>query len=187
MRILRIDGRTFWARNQWWSLGHQCPPGNSSRQGAMRMRPATQGSQYLLRAAVNRRPELLCSALRDCGALGPREVVEWHSPLPDKYKEFRDRAAVRALKLENKIKAPLAEIWPSRGPVWDALGISSDSRPILVEAKAHIPESVSRAKASSTTSIKRIEKSLALARKHYTRKSEADWSAPFYQYANRLA
>jgi hypothetical protein len=148
------------------------------------MKSQTHGSQYLLRAAVNRRPDLLCSALRACGALGAREVVEWHSPLPKQYKEFRDGAAVRALSLENRIKAPLAGFWPSRGPVWDALGTSSDGRPILVEAKAHIPEAVSRAKASSTTSIKRIEKSLALARKHYTRKSEADWSAPFYQYAN---
>jgi hypothetical protein len=151
------------------------------------MKSPTQGSQYLLRAAVNRRPELLCSALRECGALGGGQVVEWHSPLPGKYQEFRDGAALRALGLENRIKAPLGEFWPSRGPVWDALGTSSDSRPLLVEAKAHIPEAVSRAKASSMASIKLIEKSLALVRKHYTRKSDADWTAPFYQYANRLA
>jgi hypothetical protein len=161
------------------------PQGIGARQVALSMKSPTQGSQYLLRAAVNRRPELLCSALRECGALGGGQVVEWHSPLPGKYQEFRDGAALRALGLENRIKAPLGEFWPSRGPVWDALGTSSDSRPLLVEAKAHIPEAVSRAKASSMASIKLIEKSLALVRKHYTRKSDADWTAPFYQYANR--
>jgi hypothetical protein len=142
----------------------------------------------LLRAAVNNRPELLRAALRESGALGRREDVVWHSPLAsESHREYRDGAAVRALGLEKRINAPLAHFWPSRGPVWDALGTSSEGRPILLEAKAHIPESVSREKATSKDSKRRISASLALTRRHYTRKSEADWGAPFYQYANRLA
>jgi hypothetical protein len=147
----------------------------------------TQGSQYLLRTAVNRRPELLRSALRECGALGRRENIAWHSPLAKSYREFRDGAAVRALSLDGRISEPLSKFWPSRGPVWDALGTSSANRAILVEAKAHIPEAVSRAAASSPLSVDLIDKSLAIARGYYTRKSKADWGTPFYQYANRLA
>jgi hypothetical protein len=148
----------------------------------------TQGSQYFLRKAVNQQPALLRDALRESGALQMREDVSWHSPLLDKsYQEYRDGAAVKALGLENRIVAPLADFWPARGPVWDALGTSSQGRPILVEAKAHIPEGVSREKAIAVTSKKLIGTSLALARGYYTRKSESDWRAPFYQYANRLA
>jgi hypothetical protein len=151
----------------------------------------TQGSRYLLRKAVNKQPELLRSSLQESGAIGSRENVAWQSPLATdkrgKYREYKDGAAIRLLGLEKRIHAPLADFWPSRGPVWDALGTASDERPILVEAKAHIPEAVSRIKASSKVSINLINKGLALARKRYTKKSNEDWTAPFYQYANRLA
>jgi hypothetical protein len=152
------------------------------------MKSETRGSQYLLRRAVNQQPELLRSALRESGALGKREDVVWHSPLlAESHREYRDGAAVRALGLDARITSPLASFWPSRGPVWDALGRSSDGRPVLVEAKAHIPEAVSREKASAAASKKLIDTSLTLARGHYTRKNKEDWSSPFYQYANRLA
>ncbi len=152
------------------------------------MKSETHGSQYLLRVAVNKRPELLRSALRESGGLGRREGLAWHSPLTsESHREYRDGAAVRALGLEKRIIAPLARFWPSRGPVWDALATSSEGRPILLEAKAHIPEVISRENATTTASKKLIRASLALTRKHYTRKSEADWNTPFYQYANRLA
>jgi hypothetical protein len=155
------------------------------------MTSETQGSRYLLRKAVNSQPELLRTALRESGALGSRESVAWQSPLADdahgKYREYKDGAAIRLLGLEKRIRAPLADFWPSRGPVWDALGTASGERPILVEAKAHIAEAVSRISASSKSSIILIDKGLALARKRYTKKSHADWTSPFYQYANRLA
>ena len=93
------------------------------------------------RFAVNKKPELLRSALRESGALGRWEEVEWFSPLiRGKYKEFRDGAAIQGA--ENEIHAPLARFWPSRGPVWDALGTSGEERRILIEAKAHIAEAV---------------------------------------------
>lgn len=152
------------------------------------MATETQGSQWLLRMAVNQRPEVLLSALRDSGALGKREEVVWHSPLlAEAHREYRDGAAVRALGLETRIISPLTRFWPARGPVWDALGRSSEGRPVLVEAKAHIPEAVSREKATAASSKKLIGTALALARAHYTRKNNEDWSSPFYQYANRLA
>jgi hypothetical protein len=98
------------------------------------MATETQGSQYLLRRAVNQRPEVLRSALRESGGLGKREDVVWHSPLDEEsHREYRDGAALRALGLEAQIILPLARFWPSRGPVWDALGRSSEGRPVLVE------------------------------------------------------
>jgi hypothetical protein len=146
----------------------------------------TQGSQNLLRMAVNSRSDLLTVALRNSGALDPREDVAWRSPLASEYLEYRDGAALRALSLHERIRVPLANFWPSPGPVWDALGTAGD-RPILVEAKAHIPEVISRVKASSDKSKRLIQRSLGLAQRHYARKNKEDCSGPFYQYANRLA
>jgi hypothetical protein len=151
----------------------------------------TKGSQYFLRYAVNKKRELLLTALLESGATGRREDITWHSPLENdrlgKYREYKDGAAIRLIGLDKKLSAPLAKFWPSRGPVWDALGTGTNGRPILLEAKAHIPEAVSRIKAASKSSIELINKGLALARSRYTRKSQVDWSAPFYQYTNRLA
>jgi hypothetical protein len=153
----------------------------------MNVNSPTQGSQHLLRMAVNSRPAVLLAALRESGAIERREGVVWHSPLPPRHLEYRDGAVLRELSLDNRIRSPPAQFWPLRGPVWDGLGTAGVDRPILVEAKVHIPEAVSRVKASSETSNRLIQKSLALAQRHYTRKNKEDWSAPFYQYANRLA
>jgi hypothetical protein len=81
----------------------------------------------------------------------------------------------------------LAEFWPARGCVWDALGIAGESRPILLEAKAHIPEAVSAGTRASEKSRELIANSLAQARRHFAPRSKAEWTGHFYQYANRLA
>ena len=146
------------------------------------------GSQRLLQLAVNRRPELLKSALRKSGALGRRESIEWVSPLDsDHHREYRDNAALSKLGIYKTVKVPLNEFWPARGPVWDALARTAEIRPILVEAKAHIPESASPGTKASTASRKLIEASLMATRKHLAPKSSAFWTGTFYQYANRLA
>ena len=86
------------------------------------------------------------------------------------------------------LKKPLEEFWPARGPVWDALGITSDGHPLFIEAKAHIAEAASpTTKASSQSSRDLIEKSLKEARQFYAPKATACWSSLFYQYANRFA
>ena len=64
------------------------------------MKSGKPGSQYFLRLAVNKKPKLLRSALRESGALGRGEGVEWCSALiKGKYKEFHDGAAVQAASL----------------------------------------------------------------------------------------
>lgn len=146
------------------------------------------GSQRLLQLAVNRRPELLKSALRKASALGRRESIEWVSPLDsDNHREYRDKAALFKLGIEKRVTLPLKEFWPARGPVWDALARTAEGRPMLVEAKAHIPESASPGTRASTASRGLIEASLKATRKHLAPKSSAFWMGTFYQYANRLA
>jgi len=148
-----------------------------------------RGSQRLLQEAVQFCPEILLESLRTSGGLGPRETVTWVSPLADDgYKEFRDAEFIEKLRLTSELKVPLAEFWPQSGPRWDALGISSSGKPVLVEAKAHIAEAASPgSSAKSPTSIELIESSLAMTRRRIAPRSTASWTSTFYQYTNRLA
>jgi hypothetical protein len=86
-----------------------------------------------------------------------------------------------------ELRKPLQSFWPPRGPVWDAIGITSEGSPLFIEAKAHIPEAASPATKASPTSRKLIDQSLTDARRFYAPRAAADWSGLFYQYANRLA
>jgi hypothetical protein len=154
----------------------------------VRTQSDTLGSQRLLQIAVNKRPVLLHSALSKCGAIDRGEQVEWLSPLEtDDFIEYRDRAAQTLLRLDDNLKVPLRDFWPSRGPVWDGLATTGSGRPILVEAKAHIPEAASPGSKASPNSLALIEKSLARTRRHLAPRSKAPWTGTFYQYANRLA
>ena len=119
------------------------------------------GSQRLLQVAVNNRPELLLSALRRSGAVGRREALEWVSPLEsEEHSEYRDQVAIKKLRIAESITSPLSEFWPRRGAVWDGLAVTSKGRPLLVEAKAHIPEAASPGTMASPSLLELIEKSL---------------------------
>ena len=146
------------------------------------------GSQRFLQVVISQHPDLLQQALQKAGAVRESENVSWTSPLEkDQFKEFRDLAALEKIGVTNSIKYPLNKFWPQRGPVWDATGITNSGSPILVEAKAHIPEMASPASGASPKSLELIEKSLEAAKKHYAPRSNSVWSGTFYQYANRLA
>ncbi len=148
---------------------------------------ANAGSQRWLQIAINRKPQLLLSALRRSGAIGPRASVAWHSPLEaDAFREYRDRAALAKAGITD-LKKSLDSFWPARGPVWDAIGITSDGAPVFIEAKAHIPEAASPATRASAASRELIDRSLIEARRFYAPRATAVWSNLFYQYANRLA
>ena len=148
---------------------------------------ASAGSQRWLQVAVNRRPQLLLSALRRSGAIGPRVSVTWCSPLEEEnFQEYRDGKALEKAGI-TKLNKPLDKFWPARGPVWDALGITSEEHPLFLEAKAHIPETATPATRASPASRDLIEQSLKEARRFYAPRATADWSRLFYQYANRLA
>lgn len=151
---------------------------------------ANAGSKKWLQIAINRKPELLLGALWRSCAVVQHDSVAWNSPLErESYGEYQDNTALEKAGIRiAELRKPLDEFWPKRGPVWDAIGITSEGGPLFVEAKAHIPEAASPAtKASSLKSQKLIKQSLDEARRFYAPRSKADWSILFYQYANRLA
>lgn len=149
---------------------------------------AARGSQRWLQIAVNEAPGVLQRALTEAGALQPGEEIEWKSPKAEThFGECRDGAALRLLGIESLPVRSLEQFWPKRGPVWDALGVSSSGKLLLVEAKAHIAEAASPASRASAGSLEHIERALAEARSHYAPRATAQWSGLLYQYANRLA
>jgi len=156
--------------------------------GIMRDQYAAAGSQRWLQIAVNRHPEMLDASLRQAGAIQSDETVDWKSPLiQEKFAEYRDRTALKLLDADPLPNRALTDFWPSRGPVWDALAVSSAGIRILVEAKAHIPEAASPGTRATPASLEKIRAALLEARRFYAPKAKADWTGSLYQYANRLA
>ena len=149
---------------------------------------AAAGSQRWLQVAIERAPNLLHEALRPALGQSPNVAIQWRSPVrADHFREYRDLAALRRLGIPSLPYRKLSEFWPQRGPVWDALGNTTDDQMIFVEAKAHLNELSSPASRATPASLERIRKSLDEARQHFAPQSQADWSGAYYQYANRLA
>src|SRR6266498_5583924 len=100
-------------------------------------------SRKWLQDLVYNHPAMLADAIHAAQPHVQSQKIDWRSPQPPKYLEYRDGKALQALDLSH-MRSALARFWPARGPVWDALGvgIGTDER-FLVEAKAHIPELVS--------------------------------------------
>lgn len=135
---------------------------------------------------VARSPSPLETAIRVELALSADVSVDWRSPkAADDYAEYRDGGFLELLGL-NSLRPDLEAFWPSRGPQWDALGVTSDGKVILVEAKAHVREMTSTCEAG-TKSREVIDRALDAAKTCYGAEPEADWTARYYQYANRLA
>jgi hypothetical protein len=148
---------------------------------------ARAGSQRWLQVAVKRCAQRIDAPIRD--ALGiPHRPLAWRSPLEEAgFREYRDMAALRQLGIVRLPVEPLSAFWPRRGPVRDALAIAGTGQPLLVEAKANIPEAASPKTKASCASLKLIQGSLRRGQCAIAPKSEHDWSGVFYQYANRLA
>jgi hypothetical protein len=149
---------------------------------------AQAGSQRWIQIAINRRPDVLLTALRVAGAIDGLSTVTWTSPLESEdCCEYRDARALAKAGIESLPVRPLRDFWPARGPVWDAIGTTSDGTAVFVEAKAHIPEMASPPTRATPKSYDLISRSLEEARRWYAPKATAEWSGTFYQYANRLA
>jgi hypothetical protein len=148
---------------------------------------ARKGSQKWIQKLVNDRPEILNSQIWSTLSFSVNEDIQWLSPLKrDNYAEYRDQAFLNLLGVKLD-KMPLAEFWPERGPQWDALGKSSGGKLLLVEAKSHISELISKSKAQDEASMKKIQKSLEETGRYLNSRVNAAWSESFYQYTNRLA
>ena len=144
-----------------------------------------KGSQRWLQIAVNRRPAVIDTAIREAG-VACNKKIEWLSPLEsESFDEYRDAEFLNCLgvRLDDY---PLRDFWPSGGPQWDGLG-RSGTQLLLVEAKANVSELQSECRAKARRSIRMIDKALRETQEFLGAESDRDWSRPYYQYANRLA
>jgi len=145
----------------------------------------SHGSLKNLQVAINEKKRYL-----DCEiskVIGKQMKIDWRSPLQtDDYAEYRDEDFLIMLGALNRIKYPLIDFWPKKGPQWDALGVSRDDI-ILVEAKANIPEMVSSETKAGNDSRRKIENSLDELKKYLSVSDSIDWTGTFYQYVNRIA
>ena len=146
----------------------------------------TKGSLRWIQTLVGKHPAVLTSAIRSRGGLSGSWSVDWLSPREaDDWAEYRDADFLSLLGL-SCLNDDLAAYWPSRGPQWDALGLSSEGEVVLVEAKSHLNELRSDCGAAEP-SLQKIRESIAATKAHLQVAASADWLNGYYQYANRLA
>lgn len=145
----------------------------------------SHGSLKDLQVLINDHKDLLDEKLSSILKTPIR--VDWKSPLKaDHFAEYQDDDFLSLLGIDSKLKSPLIEFWPKRGPQWDALGIESD-KVFLVEAKAHISEIVTPPTGAGTESKSKIIESLSEVKEFLSINNNIDWSGTFYQYTNRIA
>lgn len=150
---------------------------------------AKKGSQRWLQLAVNSATPVIDAALRPTLDLRDRDTINWLSPLrADRFVEYRDDATYQRAGISLN-KRLLRDFWPSGGPVWDGLALTSRKQLLLVEAKGHIPEIVSPRTRASEPARGRIVESMRAVQRSLSPKSLdwVDWTGTFYQYANRVA
>lgn len=147
---------------------------------------AESGSRKWLQTVVNCYPSLLDNPI--LSEVRPSaNGIDWRSPLKnDDYAEYYDHDFIDRLGISLEKKS-LELFWPKSGPRWDGLGVTDDGHILLLEAKSHIRELCSKLGAKRRSSINRIEASLWDTKAFIHARSTADWTKPFYQYANRLA
>lgn len=147
----------------------------------------TSRSEHWLRVAVNGPRDLLSEKITQTFGWPSTERIDWRSPIKeDGYAEYFDQAFLDRLGVQ-PTRTPLRAFWPSGGPRWDALARTDSGKVLLVEAKAHIDESVDYRSDASAGSYRRIQESLAAAKGAFRATDRCSWESPFYQYANRLA
>lgn len=114
--------------------------------------------------------------------------ITWRSPLAsDGFAEYRDRDFLERIGL-SRLSGALGDYWPQRGPQWDALATTDSGGVLLVEAKAHAKELCGPPMlAENVSSRALIASSLDGTIKALKAVPRADWSACFYQLANRIA
>jgi hypothetical protein len=103
----------------------------------------------------------------------------------DQFAEYRDQSFLDILNLGH-LGPELKDFWPSRGPQWDALGLT-DNGPVLVEAKAHLREFFSPATQASGRSRDKIQAAFSAVQTDLGIGPSSDWTRTYYQYANRIA
>lgn len=111
-------------------------------------------------------------------------AIEWLSPLyKDNYQEFRTQQIIG-------INPSDIDFWPKNGPWWDGVGIDEHGCILLVEAKAHPKETLTKCSADSVKSKQKIKQTMNSAHDSMvpTHPYNKDvWFKKYYQLGNRLA
>jgi hypothetical protein len=160
-------------------------PSQRRKKVRVKQNRGTKGSLKQIQRLANHHPELVADELR--ALVDGTDKVAWLSPLEaDDLAEYRDQSALDLLEVATP-KRKLSDFWPSRGPQWDGL-IRVGESPVLIEAKAHIPELFSGAcQAKSPRSREKIRQAMDETQKWLKARPGLDWMERFYQYTNRLA
>lgn len=146
-----------------------------------------KGSEYWIRRMVNEFSDEFAAAIQSQSDIDVGTNIDWRSPLSvDNHAEYRDQDFLDLLNL-NPTKRPLKDFWPTRGPQWDALGLTAEGEPLLVEAKGNLRELISSASQASPESMALIKKSLAETKDYLSIGDSIPWTGRLYQYANRIA
>jgi len=143
------------------------------------------GNKDWMQTAINKN-ENMRLALEN--AIGEGNIT-WLSPLADdKYKEYQLNNKCMSNKLALD-KNTFSSWWPFlRQPQWDAIGKTDKRKIILVEAKAHLKETVSPCTAIPENkkiiqeSLKQTHDKLSAVKLF----DEKIWMNKYYQIANRL-
>lgn len=154
---------------------------------------ALKGSQLQVQIYVNRRAGELNEALREQLPSLPADAgFRWVSPIEEShFAEYQDVAFLRPLRLEAHAAA-LADFWPTRGPVWDALAVvgAETDRPgaLLAEGKSYPDELFGRGCQATEPSWSRIAESIRRTQRWLGVQEDPErWMGQLYQTANRLA
>ncbi len=141
-----------------------------------------KGSKFWIQTLVNLDDgKALSKAIKDeCREVGE---IAWLSPLyKDNYEEMKTNQL-------NGIKREDLQFWPDNGPWWDAVGIDDQGRVLLVEAKGHPQETLTKCSAKSLKSIEQIKKAMKAAHSRLTEGHDYEeevWFSKYYQLGNRL-
>lgn len=144
-----------------------------------------KGSLKWIQRLINDEPHLLNKQISRQLSLPSEADMRWISPIKPNFTEYRDADFLKAIHHPEVIER-LKAFWPKNGPQWDALGVTSNGVVILVEAKAHIAEILTSSGAKDPGSIKMIESAFSKVLEDLKINTSYSWSAPFYQYANRI-
>lgn len=143
------------------------------------------GSLRDIQILVNDHPSLFTEYIQNNLQIKSRKI-KWVSPLKeDEYAEYRDNDFLKIIGI-NSLTIPSHDLWPKKGPQWDALGKGSDGEVFIVEAKANLPEMESPPSSAGEKSLKLIRESLNTTKSYLGIDNNVDWSDKFYQYTNRL-
>ena len=150
---------------------------------------AYKGSQLQVQVYVNRREPELSTAVGDVLGLPP-ETITWVSPLELRsFEEYRDMDFLEAVG-QRDAAVDLAEFWPARGPVWDALAVvRNEGAPagvILAEGKSYPAEMRGSGCQAQPESRAIIDESLRRTKEWLGVADACDWTGDYYQFANRL-